>query len=94
LLSTSACPFKTAVAPSPLPQSRPVQSGAAGAEMTPRYWLLASVLSLENLNHLSLHARKYDELKDLWQARVNRFRRFYFSIVGDTIIIRDIISHP
>jgi hypothetical protein len=51
-------------------------------------------LLLENLNHPSLHAKKYDESKDLWQARVNRSWRFYFSIAGDTIIIRDIISHP
>jgi mRNA-degrading endonuclease RelE of RelBE toxin-antitoxin system len=27
---------------------------------------------LDNLNHPSLHARKYDEAQDTWQARVNR----------------------
>jgi hypothetical protein len=31
---------------------------------------------------------------DLWQARVNRDWRFYFNIVNDTYIIRDIIPHP
>ena len=38
----------------------------------------------ENLKHPSLHAKKYDESQDLWQARVNKDWRFYFSIAGDT----------
>jgi hypothetical protein len=29
-----------------------------------------------------------------WQARVNKNWRFYFNIVGDTYIIRDIVPHP
>jgi mRNA-degrading endonuclease RelE of RelBE toxin-antitoxin system len=37
-----------------------------------------------NLGHPSLHAKKYDESQDLWQARVNRSWRFYFHILGDT----------
>jgi plasmid maintenance system killer protein len=49
---------------------------------------------VENLRHPSLHAKKYDESEDLWQARVNRSWRFYFNIVGDTYVIRDIIPHP
>ena len=48
----------------------------------------------QNLNHPSLHAKKYNEREDKWQARVNRSWRFYFRIVGDTYIITDIISHP
>ena len=48
----------------------------------------------QNLQHPSLHAKKYDETSDLWQARVNRDWRFYFHIVGDTYLIRDIITHP
>jgi mRNA-degrading endonuclease RelE of RelBE toxin-antitoxin system len=48
----------------------------------------------QNLQHPSLHAKKYDETKDLWQARVNRGWRFYFNIVGETYVIRDIIPHP
>ena len=51
-------------------------------------------LLTENIQHPSLHAKKYDEAKDIWQARVNRDWRFYFSIVGDTYFIRDIIPHP
>jgi len=51
-------------------------------------------LLLENLQHPSLHAKKYDEAKDIWQARVNLDWRFYFMIAGDTYAIRDIIRHP
>jgi len=32
-----------------------------------------------NLRHPSLRAKKYDESINLWQARVNRDWRFYFS---------------
>ena len=53
-----------------------------------------SLLLVQNLNHPSLRAKKFDEGKDVWQARVNRSWRFYFSIVGDTYIIRDITEHP
>ena len=48
----------------------------------------------QDLRHPSLKTKKYDESKDLWQARVNRDWRFYFNIVGDTYVIRDIIPHP
>ncbi len=47
-----------------------------------------------NLLHPSLHAKKYDESRGIWQARVNRDWRFYFDIAGDTYLIRDIIPHP
>lgn len=48
----------------------------------------------QDLRHPSLRAKKYDESKDRWQARVNRDWRFYFSIAGDTYVIRDIVPHP
>jgi mRNA-degrading endonuclease RelE of RelBE toxin-antitoxin system len=48
----------------------------------------------QDLRHPSLHAKKYDESKDRWQARVDKDWRFYFNIVGDTYVIRDIIPHP
>ena len=51
-------------------------------------------LLAENLRHPSLRAKKYDEFRDLWQARVTRGWRFYFLIRNDTYIITDIISHP
>jgi len=47
-----------------------------------------------NLQHPSLRAKKYDESKDLWQARVNRSWRFYFMIQEDTYVVLDAIPHP
>ena len=47
-----------------------------------------------NLQHPGLHAKKYDESQDRWQARVNDDWRFYFTIEGDTYLIRDIAPHP
>ncbi len=47
-----------------------------------------------NLQYPSLRAKKYDEANDLWQARVNRDWRFYFTIAGDTYRIEDIMPHP
>jgi len=41
-----------------------------------------------------LRAKKYDEARDIWQARINRDWRFYFQIDGDTYIILDVIPHP
>jgi mRNA-degrading endonuclease RelE of RelBE toxin-antitoxin system len=48
----------------------------------------------KNLRHPSLHAKKYDEMKGLWQARVDRNYRFYFLIKGSTYILLDIRAHP
>jgi len=48
----------------------------------------------QNLLHPSLHAKKYDESQDLWQARVNRAWRFYFVIQDETYIILRVIPHP
>jgi mRNA-degrading endonuclease RelE of RelBE toxin-antitoxin system len=49
---------------------------------------------VHNLLHPSLHAKKYDESKDLWQARVNRDWRFYFTIADNTYRIEKVIPHP
>ena len=49
---------------------------------------------MDNLLHPSPHAKKYDEAHDLWQARVNKDGRFYFTIVNDTYRIEKIIPHP
>jgi mRNA-degrading endonuclease RelE of RelBE toxin-antitoxin system len=49
---------------------------------------------MNNLLHPSLHAKKYDESQDLWQARVNKDWRFYFTIADDTYRIEKIIPHP
>ena len=51
-------------------------------------------LLAENLRHPSLRAKKYDESEDLWQARINKDWRFYFTIEADTCCIQDIIPHP
>ncbi len=51
-------------------------------------------LLLKSLQHPSLHAKKYDEGQDIWQARVNRAWRFYFKIVGDEYVVLSIIPHP
>lgn len=53
-----------------------------------------SLLLLENLRHPSLRAKKYDEAKDRWQARVTREWRFYFTVEGDEYHINEIRSHP
>jgi len=49
---------------------------------------------VENLRHPSLRAKKYDESRDIWQARVNGGWRFYFRIEGDTYYLIDVIPHP
>jgi len=47
-----------------------------------------------NIQHPSLHAKKYNESRDLWQARVNKAWRFYFTIRDATYHIEDVIPHP
>ncbi|MBI4253311.1 type II toxin-antitoxin system RelE/ParE family toxin [Candidatus Uhrbacteria bacterium] len=49
---------------------------------------------LNDLRHPSLRAKKYNEGKDVWQARVDRDYRFYFLIENDTYILLDICAHP
>jgi hypothetical protein len=51
-------------------------------------------LLLQNLKHPSLHAKKYSEATDLWQARVNRDWRFYFTIEDGVYHLHEIIKHP
>ena len=53
-----------------------------------------SLLLLQDLRHPSLRAKKYDESKDLWQARVTGAWRFYFRIERDTYILEEIKAHP
>lgn len=49
---------------------------------------------LTNLRHPSLRAKKYDEARDIWQARLDRNYRFYFQIEGDTYRLLSVIPHP
>jgi mRNA-degrading endonuclease RelE of RelBE toxin-antitoxin system len=53
-----------------------------------------ALLLLQNLQHPSLRAKKYDEGKDRWQARVTRDWRFYFLVQDDAYILQDITRHP
>jgi mRNA interferase RelE/StbE len=49
---------------------------------------------LGDLRHPSLRAKKYGKAEDIWQARVTRDWRFYFTIEGNTGMILDILPHP
>jgi mRNA interferase RelE/StbE len=53
-----------------------------------------SALLLQNRRHPSLHAKKYSTAGDIWQARVTRDWRFYFSIESDAYHLLEIKSHP
>jgi mRNA-degrading endonuclease RelE of RelBE toxin-antitoxin system len=68
------------------------QYAAAPAEVRKAFDKQSRFL-LENLNHPSLRAKKYDESLDLWQARVNRNWRFYFTIEGEEDRRHDIRPH-
>lgn len=49
---------------------------------------------LIDVRYPSLHAKKYDEQRNIWQARVDRNIRFYFTIHSDTYILLEIRVHP
>ena len=51
-------------------------------------------LLVENLRHPSLHAKKYDQANNIWQARINNSWRFYFIITGDSYVILNLKQHP
>lgn len=51
-------------------------------------------LLVRDLHHPSLRAKKYSESEDLWQARVSKDWRFYFTIEGGTYHIQSITPHP
>ena len=48
---------------------------------------------LLDIRHPSLRAKKYDETRDIWQARVTRNVRMYFTIRGGTYILVNIKRH-
>lgn len=45
-----------------------------------------------DLRHPSLRAKKYDESAGIWQARVNKDCRFYFTIEGDICRIPKVVQ--
>jgi plasmid maintenance system killer protein len=51
-------------------------------------------LLVQNLRHPSLRAKKYDEVHDIWQARVNGGWRFYFTIEGNLYRLLSLLPHP
>ena len=66
------------------------------AEMPPaarKAFYKQAELLRQNLHHPSIRAKKYDEANDVWQGRVSRSWRFYFSIEGDTYLILTVIPH-
>jgi mRNA-degrading endonuclease RelE of RelBE toxin-antitoxin system len=48
---------------------------------------------LANPRHPSLRVKKLEGSDELWQARINRSWRFYFTIQGDEYAI-GILPHP
>ena len=49
---------------------------------------------LRDFHHPSLNAKKYQQTRGIWQARVDRNWRFYFTIEEDAYHLHDIIPHP
>ncbi len=51
-------------------------------------------LFLRDYRHPSLNAKKYDRKRSIWQVRVTKGWRFYFTIEADTYNLIDLIPHP
>jgi len=51
-------------------------------------------LLIQDMRHPSLRAKKYDEARGIWQARVNQGWRLYFTIEGDSYCLHEIRAHP
>lgn len=51
-------------------------------------------LLIKSIRHPSIHAKKYDEKRGVWQGRVDRQYRFYFLIQGDMFAVITIQKHP
>ena len=67
--------------------------GECSKEIRQKLYKQVSYLE-HNLRYSSLRAKKYSEIENIWQARVNRSYRFYFLIEGDTYVLLDIKQHP
>lgn len=62
-------------------------------EVRSRFYKQVNLL-LKNFRYPSLDVKKYDEIKGVWQARVDRKIRFYFLIEGNEYILLYIKKHP
>lgn len=71
-----------------------VHSYAAASTQVQKAFDKQVILLLQDFRHPSLRAKKYDEARGIWQARVTRKWRFYFTIEGDTYHLHEIKSHP
>lgn len=69
------------------------QFDAAPAEVQRAFRKQVSLL-VESLRHPSLHAKKYDQARDIWQARVTGSWRFYFRIENDVYQVLTVHAHP
>jgi plasmid maintenance system killer protein len=69
------------------------QLAAAPANVARTFFKQLAYL-LRDRSHPSLHAKKYDESRGLWQARINDDWRFYFTVEGDTYNITNANKHP
>ena len=49
---------------------------------------------LQDIRHPSLRAKKYDETRGIWQARVTGNVPLYFQIEGNTYRLLNIHRHP
>jgi hypothetical protein len=67
--------------------------GAAPASVRKAFYKQAALLEA-NLRHPSLRAKKYDETKSVWQARVTLDWRFYFVTESNRYLVTAIIPHP
>ena len=75
------------------PARRPF-SPAAEAPAPIRKAFYKQLAFLERDLHIVACAKKYDEERDIWQARVTKGWRFYFKIVDDAYVISDVVPHP
>jgi len=73
---------------------RAVESLAAAPPAVQKAFIKQINFLSRNLAHPSLHAKKFDEANDRWQARINDDWRFYFTIAEDTYRISDLMPHP
>jgi len=49
---------------------------------------------LRDLRHPSRHAKKYDETRGIWQARIDGGWRLYFVIEGDGYVLLTLMPLP
>ena len=73
---------------------RAIESFAAAPLPVQKAFIKQLSYLVRNIQHPSLHAKKFDESRGRWQARVTGDWRFYFHVEGDTYRVTDLIPHP